>query len=533
MEVGKRLLLLGIASGIFSQLCLATGCGSERGTDSPEIGFYAASVLDTIPSDGAVQRPGQLDFSADFRSSGSVWTKGLNEEDVFLASMDAGDWTLGIGKGGHIYSLRGSFGETIPPQRTDSPWNDEVWQMVVTAEEVITPIHDFQALGREQRRATLPLMYFIHQSGIYVKGQAGGIDSGLVARPFYSPVLRQAWDAERRAFSVVNWAQQARTPCVWRSGALIFTEYRDLGDGIIEVTQVLHHSGEELLTHLNAPWGGVRHSLLPHTIMSMPDGSWEEVEGSWGWSNVPQRNLGDTGGWTAWAGDPADEGSPGLALVFGTEPGRLSDLKKRRSFVRYGTAANVAVRDYQVTAQISKIRLYPGESLAARWYLVIGSFGEVRARAAEMVPHAGVWRPEFNRSALQPVWWSKGAPATAGEGPASFGLFAHPVAGTVPVYSMEDTRSGKHFFTTDPYVLTETVPFPNPLPEDHPEFERYQGRVIYQQYASPGVLRDLLGFAYPTLLPGGSGDTARKISLPGANGESIILWVPWIGDDLR
>lgn len=498
------------------------GCASADGPGQAPDSFIDP-IFSAVPDSGLRADAGMIRFIGDFEHSGSTWTEGLDERDVFLAAMEGEGWRIGIGKGGHLFSVRGPFGESVPPQRLDSPWNDEVWQMVVTAEEIIAPIHDFQQLGREQRLATLPLMYFIHQSGIYVKGQSGGIDSGSVAQPFYSPVLRQHWDEATRSFYVVNWAQQARTPCVWRSGALIYTRYRDVGGGAIEATQVLHHFGDQVLTHLNAPWGGVRHSSLPHTMMSLPGGGWEEVEGRWGWGRIPQRDLRDTGGWEAWVSEPDNDESPALALVFGTEPEPLSDLKTRPSFVRYGTAANVAVRDYQVTAQISKIRLHTGETLAARWFLVVDDFASASKRAAELSPHAGVFRPTLDASAKQPVWLVDGSPRTMGTGAPDAHFFAQPISGSIPVFLMEDVRDGRLFATTDPYVLTERVPFANPLPEDHPEFEMYQDRHYYRQYDSPGELRDLLGFAFPREVPG---KATRPFKVIDGAGKQIRVWLP-------
>ena len=501
---------------LFAALFAAPIGGGALADDAPPV----PAIFTIIPQSGLQALQGKVRFVGTFEPSGSTWTDGLDERDVFLAAMEGEGWRIGIGKGGQLYSVRGPFGESVPPQRLDSPWNDEVWQMVLTVEEIIRPIHDFQKQGREQRMATMPLMYFIHQSGIYVKGQSDGIDSGSVDRPFYSPVLRQHWDPATRTFHVVNWAQQARTPCVWKSGALIYTAYRDLGGGALEVTQVLHHFGDQTITYINAPWGGVRHSALPHAILSKPDGTWEEVEGGWG-ADTALRKLRDTGGWEAWVRNPDQGESPALALVFGTEPELRAPGAARPSLVRWGTAGNVEVRDYQVTEQISKPRLEPGGTLAARWFLVSGSFDDVRRRAEELAPEAGVWTPVPDASAAQEIWMSDGRPATTGEGKPAFELHAQPLPGTVPFFLMKDTRSGEIFVTTDPYVLTDSEPFANPLPNDHPEHSRYEGRVVYHQYSSRGVFLDLLGYAFPKEPPTG---VSERVEMPGYGSETFPVW---------
>ena len=83
-----------------------------------------------------------------------------------------------IGKGGQVYSLRGPFGESVPPSCTGegpsrSPWNDEVWQFVT----VCSKYNGLKSLQRSENmpdtvlEAITALQYkstfFIHNSGIY------------------------------------------------------------------------------------------------------------------------------------------------------------------------------------------------------------------------------------------------------------------------------------------------------------------------------------------------------------------------------
>ena len=175
--------------------------------------------------------------SFDYQPSGSVWTPGLDEKLVFLADIKSAKWQLGIGKGGQIYSLRGPYGESIPPQRVASPWNDEVWQLVATSEALAVPIQNYQVANKASWNSVYPLLYFVHQSGIYIEGD--GYDGGTASAPFYSPCLRKRWNPKTRTLELVNWMQQARSPCVWKSELLVYTAYRDIGGGALEVTQIL------------------------------------------------------------------------------------------------------------------------------------------------------------------------------------------------------------------------------------------------------------------------------------------------------
>jgi len=478
---------------------------------------HAASVLDIFPDTGLKTAPGKSSCTFDYKPCGSTWSDGVHEDQVFLASIKGDGWQLGVGKGGQVYSLRGLFGESVPPQRVESPWNDEVWQAVVTSEGVIGPIQDYQNANRDNWNvvwnATFPLMYFVHQAGIYTKG--AGTDSGSVAVPFYSPCLRKRWNPETRMLELVNWMQQARTPCVWKSGVLIYTAYRDLGQGIIEINQVLHNFGPETLTFLNTPWGGVRASSLPHIIMSSTNGSWEAADGFYGWTDVPKRNLVDTGGWAAWTQDPKNETSPALALVFGTDIEDTSNGKREDEAIRWGMAGSgpgAKVRDYQVAERMSHAATAQGGSLSIRWYLVVGELAKVRKRAAELSEKAGVSPMVCDTAAKQSVWIKDGKVTTqGGEGAPWIKLNAFPSKGTVPVFLLKDRNTGTQMITVDPYALAETETFPNPLPKTHSEYSLYQNRVIYKQYSPHIGYENLLGYAYDTKP---ANRAARKIVPP-------------------
>lgn len=490
---------------------LLTG-GASRAEDG--------SVLDIFSYATRSQTADEATVTFDFSPSGSQWAPGVDEKKVFLAGMSGDGWQLGIGRGGQIYSLRGEFGEAVPPQRKGAPWIDEVWQVVATSEKITAPVHDFQNANPKLWQESLPFLFFIHQSGIYISGHDQ--DSGTVDGPFYSPCLRKRWNTEAGALELVHWAQQARTPCVWKSGLLVFTSYRSAGKGVIEINQVLHNFGAETLDFLNLPWGGVRKSSLPRTLLSQPDGSSKPEEGVWGWTNIPSSPLKDTGGWIAWAGPAEDAGTPALALVFGR------NTNEPRASVRWGTAGETQ-RDYEVVERVCKTKLAPGESLAVRWFLVSGPLDEVSNLANQLEKEAGLRDIALGGDVLQPVWADAEGLNTGGEGKIWARFHGLPVPGTVPVFLLKDRRNGQQIVTADPYALARTSPIEDPRPNPEGSDNGKTTRDAYHQYAGYIDYADLLGFAAREP----QAKNARQLEMPGTlSGKVRIhasasgLWLP-------
>jgi hypothetical protein len=481
-------------------------------------------VLSAIPSGGATQSAGNTTCSFDYNPSGSTWVGGVSEENVFFASMNSSSgWRLGVGKGGQVYSLRGSFGEAIPPQRVDAPWVDEAWQFIATNLDLVNPIQEFQKGGSTQRVLGFSIQFFIHQSGTYRGGLAGNNLVGSPSMPFYSPILKKHWNPATRTLSLVSWSQMARSPNVWKSGMLTYASYRDLGDGAIEVTNFVTNFGDQDLTFINTPWGGARPSTFPETILSWQRGTWRIAsQGGYGYNSPIFAE--DTGGWQAWVQNSTQEQSDSLALVFGNRPlPTVSDDQWKSFFTILTYGSTFVGRDFAVSSIQNNVRLQAGQSLACRWHLVVGPFGQTRIKASDLAGHAGLWTPQIDASVVAPVWTTAGIPSSTGEGAADFYLYAQPIPGTVPVFAMEDTRTGRIFATLDPYELCPTAPYPNPLPSSHHQYALYQNRVVHYQYSSPGAVRDLLGYAYPSVR--GTGDSV-EVSLPGVGGVPLKVWAP-------
>ena len=170
-------------------------------------------------------------------------------------------WSLRVGRGGMVYSLRGPFGESVPPQRKISLWNDEVWQLVAVNLERLGPAQKAGANNRALREKLRSFFYFAHQSGTYPRDP-------LFDDTFYSPKLAAYVDRSGRSYSSLNWIQMAHVPSAWKSGLYCYQRLRDLGGGVIELTYMLWNGGDTTINHLNAPWGGVE--AVSYTHLTLP-----------------------------------------------------------------------------------------------------------------------------------------------------------------------------------------------------------------------------------------------------------------------
>src|SRR5882724_4252385 len=107
------------------------------------------------------------------------------------------------------------------------------------------------------------------------------LDDPILKTTFYSPILATAFDASDHAVSALSWGQQAHVPNVNRAGLLYYERLKDLGSGIIGITYVIYNFGDDVIDYLNTPWGGIRKSVLPVTLLSNPDGSFRIVSAGW------------------------------------------------------------------------------------------------------------------------------------------------------------------------------------------------------------------------------------------------------------
>lgn len=498
-----------LGSGILIGAVMGQAVTAQEGADEALFSFIPKSDLPSTTF--------QTTFSSEYEPSGSSWGPGADESHVFFASIANSEseqtaWRLGIGKGGQIYSLRGPFGESIPPQASFyhqednvSIWVDEVWQNVAVAgdkinRDTLTEDGAPASRGGDHVRS---MKFFIHQAGSYRHDKE-------LSKVRYSTPLAYSWDPETKTFSHLTWGQQASTPSINKSGLLNYTTYRDLGGGVIEVTHVMANFGEDTFDHTNMPWGGFRTSSLPQQWVSKVDGSPLQLplDTTYG---TGVGDLKDTGGYYMCSQDD-DPAHYAQAIVFGQDR-KFPDfenrgLTKRNSRIRYGISSvpgkpATAFRDYTVFFVATYSDIKPGDVFYWRNYFVVGPMGQVTEISKKLNEKTDYGYMDltakespaitYHVDSSAPTMLTTKAPEKDTKG---FTLNAWPVRGSLPVFLMKDSASGKPFISTDPYVNAKTSPFKNPYKPGHENFERYENQTVYQHYLTTEYIK-ILGFIIP------------------------------------
>lgn len=478
----------------------------------------AAPILDVFPPsvvDVPAGSRGETTITLDYAPSGSVWAEGLDERQVFQAELahrqgDDDSFRLRIGKGGQIYSLRGAFGESVPPSWRDpgrerSPWNDEVWQFVAVCTKyngVASLLKAAELPGEVKERiesSSFRSLFFIHNSGAYIPGESA-------VQSLYCPLLAFEADAERRTIRTLNWGLVPQVRTIHRSPVLYYCQVRDVGDGIVELTWLVHNFSirdDIVFDHLNAPWGGTRHTSLPVHAIAAPDGTPRPREDFLP-PDHPDRaiDVRKTGGWTLASTAEAVD-SPSLSLVFGLDRHLQEERAKAargepacqwapsviRDFLAgypqmyehrwkdWQTRPENSFRNYDVIELIPRLRIAPRQTLWFRSFLVVNRRDRAIDRSRELVDKVDYGLLTFDPGAtpLLPVHVAEGRvvdPAGA-KGPPALELYAKPVPDSLPLYLLEDTRTGREVITTDPYRFVPQEPLDLGVPADHPHHDYY------------------------------------------------------------
>ena len=412
------------------------------------------------------------------------WSTSLDENNIFHTELKhtqtGNNWTLRIGKGGHIYSIQTPRGEIIPPQTKTNQWNDEVQQAVSTA----SGEHD--TIGSQT-------YHFIHQSGTYMG------DTDIMKKTFYSPILADYFNSSNKTYSVISWGQQPNPRSVHRSDLLYYTAYRDIGDGVIEVTYMMYNFGESVvLDDLVMPWGGSRKSKLPHFVIANKNGTYTRYTGSY----FQYKHLNDSGGWLAMCENYADSSKYAYGWVGGQDTswtGQPTSTQYQPSFFGYGDANR---DDYNVASITNRYNVRPGDLFYYRMYIVLGSLANVQSKGNALKDNVQVGYLNYNETSANLISWylttdsitSQSVLTRAGSGTPVLYTYAQPVQGSLPLLLLRDTETGQLKITTDPYMICNKDMFQNPYQPGNPNYSKYVNRVEYTQYDKKTEFVSLLGY---------------------------------------
>jgi hypothetical protein len=389
--------------------------------------------------------------------SGSEWSVKYNETAVMDGVISStsernpsNNWKLRIGKGGQIYSLKTSaLGETVPPQyhnNDNAPWVDEVWQTV--------SVYNTGANVK-----------FNHSAGVY-------LNDPILTEPFYTPRLATEIDELNKSFYSMNWMQPSGNLYDEDNPSHIInlTKYKDLGDGVIEITLGMYNFGNtEVYRYHNTPWGGVRRTALEYNYLSNTDQtSYTQVTGYFGEvgnGTARLEDIDDTGGWTVFCSENSGDYGESLGFVFGKDD-RINSDTYGSSRIRQGYAwpllpqeGETNWRNYMVSTLNRRHNINHHKGIWSRFYFVFGSNREnVRQKILNknLVDNTAFEEMNITEDDVDVIGYQisthEGKFAIVrGESPV-FYLYSAPVNGSIPIFEMVKA-DGERFVTHNPYTI--------------------------------------------------------------------------------
>lgn len=414
-----------------------------------------------------------------------------SETDVFHTelthtpglSADIG-WTVRIGKGGHIYyiDLEG-LGQIICPQRYMSPWNDDC--MTTTLYSSPEANKDPEMGGNDSFANG-----YLHGSGMYIKPNMDPLNN----KPFYCPILHEEFNTNDRSYSIINWGLVPK-PNINRGDVLFYSRYRDIGNGVLELTFYCYNFGDRVYDFAEIPWWAVRPSKFGNMVEGINGTSSFKVNNKTFQSgSIPPR-----GGWGAHTVDPSDPNSTTCALVWGSKSSGMG--------INFGVV-NTGERDMSLIAPSrSNFSMPYGTGVRYRRYAVFGKLANVANICSKLDRYSFFETIEFSTdySGKMPLYnatleGQSVLSSTVNGSPVCY-VYPIPVKNSLPLMLLKNNDTGEYFLTTDPYAACGKLSFTNPYPPGHSKYNTYQNRHIYQVYDGKTTWVSLLGFVMPTVLP--------------------------------
>ena len=454
-------------------------------------------VFDNLDGRTPASSQGSSTLSMDDGSTG--WSPGtqwyapqlFTEDQVFHRELQhrasEGDWDIRIGKGGQLYSWNvEGVGEIIPPQSSpQSPWMD----LVILATVRDSDNHD--------RSLTMNGEYYgdgyVHAAGMYIKPFADPLND----KPFYSPMFAEKFSADDRSYGTLTLGVVPK-PSINRADILFYTQYKFLGDGVLEITYYVYNFGDGTFRDNAFPWSAVRHSVFPNTVRSTPRGGFENYDGVY-----PKRfKLEDQGGWLAKTTNSSNSRSLALSMVHGLDHHNGESWQSTSSFASSGYSSNVetTTRDFSLMTAVNRIAITPGTGFYWRTYMVMGELADVSSKSYDLVSNMDYGPVEFTEAdtSLLPVYTTliDGSPVLTTEKPDRsstplFSTYSMPVKNSVPLFLIKNIDTGIYHVTTDQYAVAGKRDFID-------DNNVLRNRVIHQPYDLRTEWVSVLGYVMPS-----------------------------------
>lgn len=463
------------------------GSGSAPLLDDP---LGKAFLQGVFPSGGAPAGD-QAGFTltvdkTDFEQG--VWHSRWDEKEVFrvqLANQNNADnpYTIRIGQGGQLYSLKTKAGELMPPQTADNAWVDDC--LLLT----------FLDYGRNfMNSAGNPslsnLSGFIHQAGMYPY-EPEIMKENTGSELFFAPVVAEHWDASKNQYSCISLGMPPVGPAYNRGDVLMYTSIRDIGDGVFEMQYMTYnynwYYNANDPSQITSPvdryqvdvtaWGGHRKSVFPWIVAGVKGNpaSYENPFGgdtqlpAWG-SGAAGTTIMDptqTGGWFAGVQRLGDNSAYAMSWIVGDK--NTSD-KYAQMFVMgdaSGTDASGHDRDFEVMNLNFRGNMTPGTVFYFRYYYSVGDIGTVAQQSAKYKDYCVAQELVFEEETTPTVplylttMNNQTVLSETGSGDPAMYVYAYPVKNSLPLYLIRNRTSNRLHVTSDPYMLMERVTLEN------------------------------------------------------------------------
>ena len=449
-----------LAVGGLVALLLVGGLTVTSATDVPR---YTSLPESNAP----VSDTGRFVISEDFvEGSTARWALDKltvrDEREVFSTRFiyrneDAPEenFDLRMGTAGQFYSLRTSIGELIGRQDTKpqsfSQWNDAVIQSVVTntKDRRLTPdtCNGCNPNLRTNKNSDM------NQGGTYIRD--------TLKKPFYSPQLRYERPSDSETRTIV-WTPPSALPTTFQSGVLYDQRTKNMGNGIIEITQMITNIGPDNLENRQSiPWAVVSGTALDsygfdnnaRKFITLPHVSWEKRT----------LDMDRTAGWITFFNRKE---RLGVSFITGGEKyayGRNSPIW-RSSDYRIGDYIRKdlgGANDFILSARRS-LNIGKGQTVFFRYYISIGTLPKMRSSGYMYEPYTDYGYVNYTEQTseaegLNNVCLLNGQRLTidnCSDSDAIFRLYDHPIPDAAPVFALWHTKAKRWVYSNDPYAIS-------------------------------------------------------------------------------